>query len=60
MTGLGLNIDLHLYIYIYIIYDKPCMYIQDESMRGRLAGRHIKRPGANIDLHLHIIIYDRT
>ena len=26
---------------IYIIYDKPCMYIQDERYVGRSAGRQV-------------------
>ena len=31
-------------VFIHIIYGKPCMYIQDERLVGRSAGRHIDRP----------------
>ena len=45
-----------------IIYDKPCMYVQDERWVGRSAGRHIYIPGVKYRYTLTpmYIIYDKA
>ena len=43
---------------LYIIYDKPCMYIQDERLVGRSAGRQVGTyPDLELNIDLHIYIY---